>query len=68
MWVKVFAHRCRGSHRPSIDVPPTRVHVFTAVTFQLGREKALLESDEEITIYSSERSVVDAMRFRKQVG
>jgi len=58
----------RGSHRPSIDYPPTRVHVFAAVTFQLGREKVQLESDEEITIYSPERSVVDAMRLRNQVG
>lgn len=58
----------RGSHRPSIDYPPTRVHVFAAATFQLGREKVQLKSDEEITIYSPERSVVDAMRLRNQVG
>ncbi len=58
----------RGSHRPSIDYPPTRVHVFATVTFPLGREKVQLESDEEITIYSPERSVVDAMRLRNQVG
>lgn len=58
----------RGSHRPSIDYPPTRVHVFAADTFELGREKIRLESGEEIAIYSSERSVVDAMRLRNQVG
>lgn len=58
----------RGSHRPSIDYPPTRVHVFAADTFDLGREKIRLESGEEITIYSPERSVVDAMRLRNQVG
>jgi len=58
----------RGSHRPSIDYPPVRVHVFAADTFEMGREKILLESGEEITIYSPERSVVDAMRLRNQVG
>lgn len=58
----------RGSHRPEIDYPPVRVHVFAADTFELGREKVSLESGEEISIYSPERSVVDAMRLRSQVG
>jgi len=58
----------RGSHRPIIDYPPTRVHVFAADTFDLGRERVGLESGEEIRIYSPERSVVDAMRLRGQVG
>lgn len=58
----------RGSHRPSIDYPPTRVHVFAADTFELGREKIQLDSGEEIPIYSPERSMVDAMRLRNQVG
>jgi predicted transcriptional regulator of viral defense system len=58
----------RGTRPPSIDYPPTRAHVFAADTFELGREKILLESGENITIYSPERSVVDAMRLRNQVG
>lgn len=58
----------RGSRPPSIDYPPTHVHVFAAHTFELGREKLRLESGEKITIYSSERSVLDAMRLRNQVG
>ena len=58
----------RGSRPPSIDYPPTHVHVFAADTFALGREKVSLESDEETTIYSPERSVVDAVRLRGQVG
>lgn len=39
-----------------------------ADTFELGRAKIRLESGEEITIYSPERSMVDAMRLRNQVG
>jgi predicted transcriptional regulator of viral defense system len=58
----------RGAHRPAIDYPPVRVHVFAAATFDLGRERVRLESGEEIYIYSPERSVVDAMRLRGQVG
>lgn len=58
----------RGSHRPVIDYPPARVHVFAEGTFDLGRERVRLESGEEIRIYSPERSVVDAMRLRGQVG
>ncbi len=58
----------KGAHRPIIDYPPVRVHVFAAGTFDLGRERVRLESGEEIRIYSPERSVVDAMRLRGQVG
>ncbi len=58
----------RGAHRPVIDYPPVLVHVFAASTFDLGREQVLLDSGEEIFIYSAERSVVDAMRLRSQVG
>lgn len=58
----------RGSRPPSIDYPPTRVHVFASDTFELGREEVRQEPGEEIVIYSPERSVVDAMRLRSQVG
>jgi predicted transcriptional regulator of viral defense system len=58
----------KGVHRPIIDYPPVRVHVFAAGTFDLGRERVRLESGEEIRIYSPKRSVVDAMRLRGQVG
>jgi predicted transcriptional regulator of viral defense system len=58
----------RGSRPPSIDYPPTRVHVFAADTFDLGRERVRLESGEEIHVYSPERSVVDAVRMRGRVG
>jgi predicted transcriptional regulator of viral defense system len=58
----------RGSRPPSIDYPPTSVHVFAADTFELGREQVRLESGEGIYVYSPERSVVDAMRLRSQVG
>jgi hypothetical protein len=58
----------RGTHRPRISYPPTQVHVFATGTFDLGRERLRLDSGEEIYIYTPERSVVDAMRLRNQVG
>ena len=57
----------RGSHRPSIDYPPTKVHVFSAANFELGRERGGPEG-EEFFIASRERSVVDAFRCRRLLG
>ena len=58
----------RGSHRPRISYPPTRVHVFAADTFALGRAQQTLESAETIAVSSQERTVVDLMRLRSRVG
>jgi predicted transcriptional regulator of viral defense system len=58
----------RGRHRPSIAYPPTRVHVFAADTFALGRAQQTLESAETIAISSQERTVVDLLRLRSRVG
>jgi predicted transcriptional regulator of viral defense system len=58
----------RGKHRPRIAYPPTRVHVFAATTFSLGRVTEEIDSGETIAISSKERTVVDLMRFRSRVG
>lgn len=58
----------RGAHRPTIDAPRTRVHVFDADTFALGREQARTDADEPFWIYSAERSIVDAMRLSHLIG
>jgi predicted transcriptional regulator of viral defense system len=58
----------RGRHRPQIAYPPTRVHVFAADTFALGRLQQPIESAETIAISSRERTVVDLMRLRSRVG
>lgn len=58
----------RGRHRPQIAYPPTQVHVFAATTFELGRERQRIESDDTIAISSRERTVVDLLRLRTQVG
>jgi predicted transcriptional regulator of viral defense system len=58
----------RGAHRPVIDHPPTKVHVFDAGTFEREREQARTDAGEPFWIYSAERSVVDAIRLPRVVG
>jgi predicted transcriptional regulator of viral defense system len=58
----------RGAHRPVIEQPPTRVHVFNAATFQIERQQAQTDADEPFWIYSARRSIVDAMRMSRWVG
>ena len=58
----------RGSHRPSIDWPPTRVHLFASATFDLGIETVELSSGERIRIYSRERTLADVMRLGKRAA
>jgi predicted transcriptional regulator of viral defense system len=58
----------RGRHRPRIAYPPTRVHVFAADTFALGRVHQEVEAAQSIAISSRERTVVDLLRLRARVG
>jgi predicted transcriptional regulator of viral defense system len=57
-----------GSHRPAIDHPPTRVHVFRAATFDLGRVEINQDRGERFSISDRERTVVDAFRLRHLSG
>ncbi|HSK56126.1 MAG TPA: type IV toxin-antitoxin system AbiEi family antitoxin domain-containing protein [Jiangellales bacterium] len=57
-----------GTHRPVIDYPPTRVHVFKAATFVMGRIEVREAGGERFWITDRERSVVDAFRLRHLVG
>lgn len=57
-----------GSHRPVIDYPPTKVHVFRAGTFALGRLRIEEEPGEPFWITDPARTVVDAYRLRHQIG
>ncbi|MGH3481372.1 MAG: type IV toxin-antitoxin system AbiEi family antitoxin domain-containing protein [Nocardioidaceae bacterium] len=57
-----------GSHRPTIDHPPTKVHVFRAPAFDLGRVEIKEERGERFWISDRERTVVDAFRLRHLIG
>lgn len=58
----------RGAHRPRIERPPTKVHVFDARTFEFERQQAMTDVGEPFWVYSAERSVVDAMRMTRWLG
>ena len=58
----------QGTHRPTIDYPPTRVHVFNAGTFDLGRIEVTEDDGERFWISDRERTVVDAFRLRHRLG
>ena len=57
-----------GSHRPVIDYPPTRVHVFHAKTFAIGRWEVAEESGERFWVSDRERTLADAFRLRHLIG
>jgi predicted transcriptional regulator of viral defense system len=58
----------KGAHRPRIDTPPTRIHVFQADTFDLGRTVIHVAPEVQFSITDRERSVVDAFRLRHRIG
>ena len=66
--IKVHLAVRRGAHRPVIDIPRVRVHVFAADSFGLERRQALTDVDEPFWIYSAERTIVDAIRMARWVG
>lgn len=53
----------RGSHRPSISYPPTRVSQYAGSTFDYAVERFEVAPGETVPVYSAARSVVDAMRL-----
>lgn len=57
-----------GTHRPTIDHPPTTVHVFRAPMFDLGRIEVRERDGERFWITDRERTVVDAIRLRHRLG
>jgi len=57
-----------GAHRPRMDRPPTRVHVFNAATFALGRIRVTVARGAGFAITNAERTVVDCFRTRHRLG
>lgn len=57
-----------GAHRPAIKYPPTRVHVFSRHTFELGRIEVREERGERFWVTDRERTIADAFRLRHLIG
>lgn len=58
----------RGSHRPSISYPPTKVSQYAADTFDFAVERFEVAPGETVPVYSPARAVVDAMRLNRAEG
>jgi len=58
----------RGSHRPSISYPPTRVSQYAADTFDIAVEPFEAAPGETVPVYSAARAVVDAIRLGQAGG
>jgi predicted transcriptional regulator of viral defense system len=58
----------RGSHRPAISYPPTKVSQYAAGTFDFAVERFEVAPGETVPVYSAARAVVDAMRLGRTDG
>ena len=58
----------RGTHRPSISYPPTKVSQYATGTFDFAVERFAVAPGETVPVYSSARAVVDAMRLGRAEG
>lgn len=57
----------RGRRRPA-TAAPVAWHAFATDTFTIGRQRLALTDTESISLYSAERSLIDAFRLRHQEG
>ncbi|MFC3995559.1 type IV toxin-antitoxin system AbiEi family antitoxin domain-containing protein [Nocardiopsis sediminis] len=58
----------RGTHRPAIAFPPTKVSQYAAGTFSYAIEQYEAAPGENVPVYSEARSVVDAVRHGGKAG
>ena len=57
----------KGSERPCIDYPPVNVHWFSGTAFTEGTQE--LEMDgHHVRMYSAEKSIADAFKYRNKIG
>ena len=57
----------RGSEAPRIDYPPVNVYRFSGMAFSSGIDEVTIDSCQ-VRIYSPEKSIADAFKFRNRIG
>jgi hypothetical protein len=57
----------QGSRAPQIDYPPVRIYRFSGKAFTEGATSPNIDG-VRVRIYSPEKSVADAFKFRKQLA
>ena len=57
----------KGTEKPRVDYPPIKVYWFSGKAFSESIETPLVDG-VEIRIYSAEKSIADAFKFRNRIG
>ena len=57
----------RGAERPRIDYPPVAFHWFSEAAFTSGIETRKIDG-QSLRVYSAEKSVADAFKYRSKLG
>jgi len=57
----------RGAEKPRIDYPPVSVHWFSGPAFTSAIETPTVDG-KKLRIYSAEKSVADAFKYRSRLG
>ncbi len=57
----------RGAEKPRIEYPPVSFHWFSGVAFTSGIETHTVDG-QKLRVYSAEKSVADAFKYRSKLG
>lgn len=57
----------RGTRRPTVSVPPLRVHYFSGEAFTAGIEEHEMEG-VTLRVYNPAKTIADCFKFRYKVG
>jgi predicted transcriptional regulator of viral defense system len=57
----------RSSHPPVLDYPPIQVHSAVRAAYEIGQEVHLIDG-VKVTVTDPEKTLVDCVKFRNQLG
>jgi predicted transcriptional regulator of viral defense system len=57
----------RGAEKPRIEYPPVSVHWFSGLAFTSAIETPTVDG-QKLRVYSAEKSVADAFKYRSKLG
>ena len=57
----------RGTEKPRINYPPVQVYWFSGDAFSKGIETHTIDG-RQIRVYSAEKSIADAFKYRNKIG
>lgn len=57
----------KGSEKPRIDYPPVHIYWFSGKSFTEGIDYSAVDG-QSVRIYSAEKSIADAFKYRNKIG